>query len=127
MYRIDVGAADEATLIFTVTARWQAPWGAGNTTILVPAEQLAPLIHSLQARLPEVQTLRAATPAFVAGQQVRITGSHRQGHVGTVIEIQPTEVRGAQGTGERWSCTVYFEDGTTWRYNAGELAPMGGG
>ena len=102
MYRIEVGAADEATLIFTVTAHWQA-------------------------RLPEVQALRAATPAFVAGQQVRITGSHRQGHAGKVIEVQPMEPQREEGTGEGWRFTVYFEDGMVWRYGAGELASMGEG
>ncbi len=121
MYGIEVRAAHDSTLIFTVTAHDHAPWGAGNTTLLVPAEQLEPLISKLQARLQEVQELRAATPAFVAGQQVRVTGGHRQGQHGKVIEVVQKEARMERMTGERWLYTVYFEDGMTWTYRADEL------
>ena len=121
MYGIDVRAAHDSTLIFTVTEQSREPWGAANSTILVPAEQLEPLISKLQARLQEVQELRAATPVFATGQQVRITGGPREGQHGKVIEITQKEARLERMTGERWLYTVYFDDGMTWAYRADEL------
>ena len=123
MYRIEVRAADDSTLIFTVTDRSQAPWGPSNTTILVPPEQLAPLVDHLQQRLHTLQQQQRAAPAFARGQTVAVVGGYRQGQGGTVIEVREKDARLQQRTGARWSYTVAFADGSTWSYQGDELAP----
>ena len=75
MYRIDVQAADEATLIFTVTDRAQTLWGVANSTILVPAAQLADLVATLQTRLHDLQQRTSAQPVSGMGQAVIVTGT----------------------------------------------------
>src|SRR5919202_5077239 len=120
MYRIDVQAADEATLIFTVTDRAQTPWGVANSTILVPAAQLAGLVAQLEARLQEVQQQVHAQPHYAVGQAVIVTGHQRQGQAGRVIEIRATAGRGAAPAGEPWVYNVAFPDAMTWSYRAAE-------
>jgi hypothetical protein len=121
MHEIEVRAAEGATLIFTVTERATEPWAFNNTTILVTAEQLEPLIQKLQTRLAEVQALRQATPQFPVGHVVVITGNYRQGQHGRVVEVREKEPRLQRLFGERWAYTVGFADGMTWTYRAEEL------
>ncbi len=122
MHAIDVRAAEGATLIFTVTERATEPWAFNNTTILVAAEQLEPLIQKLQARLAELQAQQQAIPQFPVGQPVAITGNYRQGQRGRVVEVREKEARLQRVFGERWAYTVGFEDGMTWTYRAEELS-----
>ena len=123
MYRIAVQAADEATLIYTVTDRAQTPWGMANTTILVPAEQLAGLVATLQTRLQEVQQQAHDQPRYSVGQAVLVTGHQREGQAGRVIEVRAPVGRGAAPSGEPWVYTVAFPDGMTWSYRAADLTP----
>src|ERR687886_992185 len=108
MYRIAIQAADEATLIFTVTDRAQTPWGVANATILVPAAQLADLVAQLEARLQEVQQQAHAQPRYAVGQAVSVTGHQRQGQAGRVIDVRATPMRGAAPADEPWVYTVGF-------------------
>jgi hypothetical protein len=121
MYAIEVRGADEGTLIFTVTDHGREPWQVGNTTIYVPPDLLEGLAAKLQARLQEVQQLRAATPVFTTGESVLVTGNFRHGQHGTVIDVQPKTARLQQRSGEQLAYTVAFADGATWTYNASEL------
>ena len=122
MHEIEVRAAEGATLIFTVTERATEPWAFNNTTILVPAAQLEPLIQKLQARLAELQVEQQATPQFAVGSLVAIAGNYRQGQRGRVVEVREKEPRLQRLFGERWAYTVGFEDGMTWTYRGAELS-----
>ena len=51
MRHIEVQPTEDGALIFTVTARDQAPWGSTNTTIVVTADDLASLRAKLHACL----------------------------------------------------------------------------
>ena len=122
MYEVEVRAADDATLVFTVTTHDRTPWGAGNTMILVTADQLSALINNLQARLQEIEQMRAARPTFALGADVQVVTEPRQGQRGTVIEARPKKPRLVRHSGEHWAYTVRFADGMTWSYNGDHLA-----
>ncbi len=121
MSGIDVRATDGGAMIFTVTERDRAPWGSTNTTIFVTPDDLALLTGKLQACLQEIQQRQVESPAFATGQAVRVVGNFRNGQQGKVIEVEHKESRLEQRSGERWSYTVYFEDGSTWVYSGSEL------
>ena len=121
MYEIDVRAAEEYTLIFTVTAREREPWGRDTATILVTPEQLDPLIAQLQARREELRQRAAARPPLAAGATVRIARSFRTGQHGRILTVQQKAERLRQRSGNAWSVTVAFGDGTTWTYSADEV------
>ena len=122
MYELDVHAADDLTLIFTRTERAQTPWGSGNTTLLVPPDQLAPLIAKLQRRLHELPQPQPAAPIYVVAQAVISTGHFRPGQAGRVVEVRAKTDHVREVSGEAWTYTVAFADGTTWSYRVGELA-----
>jgi hypothetical protein len=120
--RIDVRGMHDGTFIFTVTEHDQAPWGTSNTTIFIPPEHLQDIIAKLHTRLVEIQQMRQAQPALAIGQRVAIRGNFRQDQVGTVVEAQEKSARVQQQSGQRWSYTVAFPDGNTWRYTEDELS-----
>ncbi len=124
MYDIEVRAADEYTLIFTVTARERDPWGRDTATILVAPEQLDTLIARLEARRDELRQRPAARPPLAAGAAVRIARSFRTGQQGRIITVQQKAARLRQRSGSPWSVTVAFGDGTTWTYSADEVEPI---
>ncbi len=121
MYDIDVRAADEYTLIFTVTVREREPWGRDTATLLVTPEQLDPLFAQLEARRDELRQRAAARPPLAAGAAVRIARSFRTGQHGRIITVQQKAERLRLRSGSPWSVTVSFGDGTTWTYSADEV------
>ena len=124
MYAIEVRAAEEYTLIFTVTAREREPWGRDNATILVAPAQLDALIAHLEARRDELRQLAAARPPVAVGAAVRIARSFRTGQDGRVVAVEEKGERLQQRSGTRWSVAVAFADGTTWTYSVDEVASL---
>ncbi len=84
MYDIDVRAADEYTLIFTVTVREREPWGRDTATLLVTPEQLDPLFAQRKPAATNSGSVRRRDPHWRQALQSGLRAAFGPGNMGAL-------------------------------------------